>query len=180
MENTTVSKSAQTDLELRPHKKYNYTMKPGRPSKTTADLPKNWKNIMLRMSRRGASEIQIRAAILSSNGLTYDSVRNTWYKLQEKDSEFREAIMLGKIFCEAWWIEKGQKKLNSKYFQGYTWFNNMKNRFGWHDKTEIEHGITDETFDKLKSLTPAEVDKKILEYTEINRIKNFLPNGSNP
>jgi len=125
--------------------------KRGRPAKKMEDcLPKDWKEIILSMSYKGASEVEIRAAILKSNGLKYDSVHNLWYALKNRETEFQETLSIAKVFCEAWWVEKGQKKLNSQYFQGYTWLANMKNRFGWRDKTEIEHNVPDKLLDKFK------------------------------
>ena len=39
----------------------------------------------------------------------------------------------------------------------------MKNRFGWKDKTDIEFGIADETAEKLKLISPAQIAQRAAE-----------------
>lgn len=109
----------------------------GRPVKTVANcLPDNWKDLILGMSYQGYSEAEIRAE-LTMNGKKFN--HNLWYSLQDRDKEFQETITIGKVLCEAWWTSQARKGLRSKSFQSFIWFCNMKNRFGWKDKTDVEH-----------------------------------------
>ena len=62
-----------------------------------------------------------------------------WYKDIE---EFSETIKTGRVLSEAWWCKMGRLGLVNQY-QGDTfnytgWYMNMKNRFGWADKTETK------------------------------------------
>lgn len=132
--------------------------KRGRPQKDfKAMLPENWQQIILEMSKKGASEVEIRCAIMGMNGASYGQIENMWYRLKEKETEFSQALLICRQFSESWWINKGQKKLDSKFFQGYTWFANMKNRFGWRDKTEVENNLGPATIEKFKDMKVEEL-----------------------
>jgi hypothetical protein len=45
---------------------------------------------------------------------------------------------IGKRKSEAWWEEEARRSLHDKEFQTALWFINMKNRFRWSDKTEVQ------------------------------------------
>ena len=44
--------------------------------------------------------------------------------------------------CEAWWTEKGRSKLEDPKFNHVLWYMQMKNRFKWRDRQEVEHSGT--------------------------------------
>lgn len=145
----------------------------GRPAKTTADLPENWKDIVLLNALNGLSDVEIRRELCLSMGVNPDSIRMLWYKLKERDAEFRETINLCREFQEAWWIAASRESLNKQFFQHNVWFANMKNRFGWKDKTEVEHGMTDETYEKFKTLSVSDIQKQLDELMP-NRVQKLL------
>ena len=67
----------------------------------------------------------------------------TWYDWSDKDSErfkqeFSDTIKRHKELCHAWWLSEGRKSLRDPKFSFTGWYMNMKNRFGWKDKTENE------------------------------------------
>lgn len=135
-------------------RKYNYTKKTGRPQTQLKDaFPPNWQGLILKMASQGCSDVEIRAAIIKYNGLSFTAVRALWYELKKREAEFSETLLLARILCEAWWQEKGRKKLSARYFRDHTWLANMKNRFGWRERAEIEHGLTDNLIDKFKDLS---------------------------
>jgi len=65
-----------------------------------------------------------------------DISKQTLYVWTKEKPEFSDAIQRAVDLSEAWWIEKGQDRLDADKFQTGLWYANMKNRFGWRDKTE--------------------------------------------
>lgn len=65
------------------------------------------------------------------------------YEWRAKHSEFGDAVAIGFSKCQIFWEQKGMEGLwNSKdnYFSQNVWSFNMKNRFKWTDRTEVEAG----------------------------------------
>lgn len=128
----------------------------GRPKKMLKDigLPSNWKEIIYGMSAMGCSEVEIRAHFLMLGG---QFSQKTWDAIKEREKEFLLTIQKSKILCQAWWEAQSRKSLRNPNFQTGSWYANMKNRFGWRDKTEIDHGLQDSLLDKFKDWTPDEI-----------------------
>jgi hypothetical protein len=68
--------------------------------------------------------------------------RDTLYEWCKKEGDYykptlSDAIKRGKELSEAWWTSEGRKSLRDKNFNSTLWYMNMKNRFGWKDKTEV-------------------------------------------
>jgi len=88
-------------------------------------------------------------------GLELDVGCSTIYLWMEKYPEFMHAIKKGREFSKAWWMKQGRISLREKDFNPTTWYMNMKNRFGWKDKTETEnthhHDISDKAREHLDS-----------------------------
>jgi len=103
-----------------------------RPQKTTKDLPKNWQKLILNNMRQGASKREVMALIGVRSQLFYD--------LTKRDQEFSNTIKKGTELSEAWWLSQGRINLKERAFNSTLWYMNMKNRFGWRDKQDIEHG----------------------------------------
>lgn len=106
----------------------------------------NWYNDILELYKEGASDIEIRALIAEKCVDKTRASYKLWERWIEDEIEFRETIKAGRLYSEAWWVAQGRKSLTTKY-QGdsfnYTgWYMNMKNRFGWKDRSEVEQNVT--------------------------------------
>ena len=131
----------------------------GRPKKTLADLPQNWRDIILDLKREGASNVECKVAIGVSNDL--------WERLIKEEPEFSDAVKEGELLCETWWLKAGRtgmfqtsggKEVHTN-LNPALWYMNMKNRFGWADKQEVKQ-------DTNVSFTPSsieEIKRKMLE-----------------
>ena len=106
----------------------------GRPLKKLEDLPEGWENIIINLSKEGASIVVLAVAL--------DITRQTLYNLSERDEHFLDTIKKCKRYCEAWWLSKGRTELDNKDFSYTGWYMNMKNRFGWADKQENKNENT--------------------------------------
>lgn len=135
-------------------KKYNYTKKTGRPLKTKESvLPANWKELVFNFAASGLSKEEIY--------LQFYRKHNSWFDdLYERDLEFSAVIKKAENLCKGWWIEQSRKSLKRQYYQSALWYMNMKNRFGWKDKTDIEHSMSDSTIEKFASLPVQELIAK--------------------
>ncbi len=100
----------------------------GRPPIQLEDLPKGWKETILKLSKQGASIVELAVELEIS--------RDTFYALGEREEEFFDTIKRCKELSEVWWLKKGRTELENKDFSFTGWYMNMKNRFGWADKTE--------------------------------------------
>lgn len=118
---------------------------------------------MILMAMDGYSDVEMRRELCLANGKEAKNIVSTWYALKERDREFNETLIICKQFQEAWWIGISRTSINKQFFQHASWFANMKNRFGWRDKTEIEHGLTDETFERYRAMTPADIGARLVE-----------------
>ena len=103
--------------------------KRGRHSKYTPDMC----DIIVECMAEGMSIKEVSAKL----GVSYETICQ-W---REKDGEWfkkdiSDAIKSGVYLSEAWWLEHGRTKLETKEFNSTLWYMNMKNRFGWADKHE--------------------------------------------
>lgn len=105
------------------------------------DLKEGWQLKVLQLYKIGASDVEIKALIYEQRGSFSNDLWNRWI---EDEPQFSETIKVGKILSEAWWAKMGRGNLENKDFNFTGWYMNMKNRFGWKDKQEIEQsgGIT--------------------------------------
>lgn len=100
----------------------------GRPAITVKDLKKDWEKIIVKLSKQGASIVELAVEL--------DICRNTFYALSERDEHFMNTVKRCKEYCESWWLKNGRVNLENKDFSYTGWYMNMKNRFNWTDKRE--------------------------------------------
>ncbi len=103
----------------------------GRPRTTTADLPDDWHEIVRQCGQDGQSAVTIRCKL----GIGMSA----WETLLEDSEDFRETVKEAKALCEHWWEERGREMAMGLEGNSTVWIFNMKNRFGWKDKSETEH-----------------------------------------
>ena len=107
----------------------------GRPLETL-DLEHGWHIKVLEMYRNGCSDVEVKAYIYELRGSFSNDLWDRWLR---DEPEFSETVKMGKMLSEAWWHSKGRKSLENKDFNYTGWYMNMKNRFGWSDKHDIDH-----------------------------------------
>jgi hypothetical protein len=74
--------------------------------------------------------------------LEIDVCKQTIYNWTEQYPEFLDSKKRGESFSEGWWRKSGRKNLQNRDFNYTGWYMNMKNRFGWSDKTESKNEHT--------------------------------------
>lgn len=109
-------------------------MPAGRP-KAEFDLPEGWHKTVLKMYSDGASDVEVKAYIYNVRGSLSNDL---WQRWLDEEPQFSETIKMGRLLCEAWWSKTGRTNLENKDFSYTGWYMNMKNRFGWKDKQEVE------------------------------------------
>lgn len=97
-------------------------------------------------------------------------------KRERDDAVFAELVEYGRLASKAWWMEVGRKYVRQGApAQAFNfWYANMKNRFGWSDKSEANEQMkaegmsNDEIIAKIArikqqiSTKPANAEMKVL------------------
>lgn len=106
--------------------------------KSKLDLPAEWYNKVLDLYMVGASDVEIKALIYGWRGSFSNDLWDRWIN---EEPEFSETIKTGRLLSEAWWNKSGRINLSNKEFNYTGWYMQMKNRFGWRDRSEVEQNI---------------------------------------
>lgn len=72
--------------------------------------------------------------------LELDICKQTFYNWCESNQEFLDSKKKGESFSQGWWMKKGRINLENKDFSSTLWYMNMKNRFGWKDRSDTTSG----------------------------------------
>ena len=110
----------------------------GRPKIGLEILWDGWYNDILELYSEGASDVEIRELIYRKTSKKTKASFNLWERWMQEEEEFCQTIKIGRMLSEAWWSKTGRKNLDNKEFSFTGWYMNMKNRFGWKDKQEID------------------------------------------
>lgn len=120
-------------------------------------LPKDWPQRIGSLYEEGASDTEIRASLRMTKAL-WESLYN-----DPQSSAFREIVDFGRELAKGWWLRQGRIQLNSRQFNASLWLMNMKNRFGWSDKTEVRTkdvaDMSNEQLEEAVSQAMAKIDK---------------------
>jgi len=121
----------------------------GRPKDEVIDrLKEGWQTRFLEMGKDGCSDVEIRAEFGISDDL--------WYRWIAEDQEFSRTYKAAKAACHAKWEAMGRKMAFGEV-EGNptTWIFNMKNRFNWRDKQDVDHSgqidLASKSDDELKA-----------------------------
>jgi hypothetical protein len=97
----------------------------------------------MELYKEGAGDVEIADHL----GLTLKAFRD----LCDTRPEFREFVERGSTVAQAWWWRQGRKNLAAKGFNATMWAFNMKNRYGWAEKTDsTTSGDLDLSLDVVK------------------------------
>jgi len=69
--------------------------------------------------------------------------KETFYQWIKGKPDFSDAIEAGEALSQRWWEDKGREACTDGQFNASVWSMNMKNRFGWSDKSTHEHTGSD-------------------------------------
>lgn len=107
----------------------------GRPRTTVDDLPSDWKDILMSCGQDGGSAVEMRCLL----GIG----QSAWDTLISDSEEFRVTVKNSQDLCRVWWEKRGREMSIGSEGNSAVWIFNMKNRFGWRDKQDIEHTSPD-------------------------------------
>lgn len=124
----------------------------GRPRTTVDDLPENWKEIIMGCGQEGGSAVEMRCLL----GIG----ESAWGTLIEDSEEFRRTVKAAQDLCAVWWERVGRGMATGNDGNATVWIFNMKNRFGWRDKQEVDHRSGD------GSMTPKDSSAAVLAALE--------------
>lgn len=97
-----------------------------------------WKADILGLYIEGASDVEVKALIITSIPGKLRLSNDLWERWLEDEQEFSETIKNGRLLSAAWWERQGRKSLNDKSFNAVLWYMNMRNRFKWRNEPEPE------------------------------------------
>lgn len=112
--------------------------KTGRPTENLDSLPEDWYAKVLKLYKEGASDVEVKSLIYEWRGSFSNDLWDRWI---EDEPEFSETIKVGRMLAETWWHKNGRSNLQNKEFNYTGWYMQMKNRFGWRDKQDVNSTV---------------------------------------
>ena len=135
----------------------------GRPKIDISALWEGWHIDILELYKVGASDVEIKALIAEKTDGEVRCSNDLWDRWLEEEPEFSETINYGRMLSHSWWEQNGRENLKESKFNPTLWYMNMKNRFGWADKSE--HRVKGDLNIKVKTIIlPQEKMVELLIY----------------
>jgi len=91
-------------------------------------LNNDWKALAL-LYAEGASDVEVAKAM--------NITESKFYDLYEAMPAFRDFVDLGRTAAKAWWYRTGRSGMFMEKFSATLFNFQMKNRYGWADKQEV-------------------------------------------
>jgi hypothetical protein len=114
----------------------------GRPRTTVEDLPQDWKQIIMDCGQEGGSAVEMQCMV--------GVARSAWETLLEDSEDFRSTVKSAQALCQVWWERQGRKMTTGADGNATVWIFNMKNRFSWHDKQQLDHTTNGESINRVE------------------------------
>lgn len=121
----------------------------GRPRSQPDTLPAGWRDKVLELYADGASDVEVRVALMRMRGTMSNCL---WERWMAEEPSFSETIKEGRRLAEAWWAQLGRDGAAGKREINPTvWIFNMKNRYRWADRSEVKSEVVvrDESVETL-------------------------------
>ena len=143
--------------------------KRGRPKIRIEDLvergvwPEDWKEVILQMGKEGAQHTHIMER--------FDLARETYYKLMNRDTDFRDTVNKAQTYAQNYWVkfmEDAFIKGESKSINSNLWSLVMRNKFkeDWSEKQYIDHQTKGESINNDNNIVVKIIPPKDLENNE--------------
>jgi hypothetical protein len=96
---------------------------------------------MICLYEEGASDVEVCKALRISY--------NEFDARRKSDTIFSQLVDYGRLAAKSWWIELGRKGAVGGKINYPVWYANMKNRYGWSDRSEIVQSDGDKPMDQM-------------------------------
>lgn len=90
-----------------------------------------------------------------------------YHKQITDNPTFGKLVEFGRTLSLAWWEGQARKNISNKSFNTPLWVFNMKNKFGWADRTEVktENENLNTDLDGLRTRVSSEVERFMKRHT---------------
>lgn len=125
----------------------------------TTKASNDWVSKMTSSYKEGMSDVEVCREI--------DITMKTFNEMYHENEGFKKLVDYGRMLSNAWWMEQGRKNLWNREFSTSLWNFNMKNRFGWADKTEVNNTMEDNpnmNLDDLRMRLHKAIPKVLKQY----------------
>ena len=138
--------------------------RPKEPFKPWSD----WQDDILNLYSEGASDVEIRGLIIENTKDRETLHFDLWTRWLDEEQLFSETIKNGRQLSQIWWERNGRVNLKESAFNSTLWYMNMKNRFGWADRQEINANVKQQVTDLDDEALTEEIEDLQRQLDEAN------------